>query len=245
MSKTHSSKPEPPAAPQRKRREVKGPKSVQRVESLLAVARDVFAERGFEKATTAEIASRLGVSEATVFSYFVSKRELCIEVVKRWYDEMSRVLEEQLPPIGGTRAKLHHAVRLHLKQLMGEGRGMCALVLSEGRVADAAFVELIRTLKQRYVAPLLAALAAARSAGEIRDDVPLGLMRDMVYGSMEHVLWSYVASGRKPNLEATSVQLVDMLWAAFAPPQADVAALAQFRASVSGALQALEGGGRR
>jgi AcrR family transcriptional regulator len=240
MAEAHISKPRSSNALPRTRREVKGRKSEQRVESLLAVAREVFAERGFEKTTTAEIAARLDVSEATVFSYFASKRELCIEVVKRWYDEISSALEEQLPTVSGSRMKLLHVVRMHLNRLVGEGAGMCAVVLAEGRVADAAFMALIGELKRRYIAPLMSAMAAAQMSGEVRDDVPLTLMRDMIYGSMEHVLWAYVASGRKPDIEKTSSQLVDLLWSAFAPPQRDLMALMQFKASVSGALHELE-----
>ena len=240
MSSTHKTKTDPVSLQARPRREVKGPKSGQRVESLLAVGREVFAERGFEKATTAEIASRLGISEATVFSYFGSKRELCMEVVKRWYDEISLALEEQLPRVTGARAKLLHAVRMHLNQLVGEGAGMCAVVLSEGRVADAAFMDLIADLKRRYIAPLMKAMSVAREQGEVRDDVPLRLMRDMIYGSMEHVLWDYVVSGRKPDIEQTSEQLVALLWSAFAPPDPDLSALMTLRSSVAAALREFE-----
>ena len=62
------------------RRSPAGPKAEQRVRDILRVGREVFAERGFERATTTEVAQRLGVSEATVFTYFRSKRELCMRV---------------------------------------------------------------------------------------------------------------------------------------------------------------------
>src|SRR4051812_37351010 len=148
---------------QRARREIKGSKSSERVESLLQVAHDVFAEKGFERTTTLEIARRLGISEATVFSYFGSKRELCIEVVRRWYERISSELEQELPAIEGIRSQLLFTVRKHLTNLMGEESGLCALILSEGRVADEAFVQIITELKRRYTAPLMRALETARA----------------------------------------------------------------------------------
>ena len=198
-------------------------KSGRRIESLLAVAREVFAEKGFERATTLEIAQRLGVSEATVFTYFGSKREL--------------------PQINGLRAQLAFVVRKHLVNLMGEGAGICALVLSEGRTADAAFGGVIADLKRRYTAPFMHALAAARDAGELREGVPLRLLRDMVFGSMEHVLWDYVVSGKKPDIEETASQLTDLLWSAFMPADASLHALSQFRAEVGHALRRLDAAG--
>lgn len=221
------------------RRAARGEKSGRRIESLLAVAKEVFAEKGFERTTTAEIAQRLGVSEATVFTYFGSKRALCLEVIRRWYDQISGELEREMPLLNGLHAQLAFVVRKHLVNLMGEGAGICALVLGEGRTADAAFGGVIADLKRRYTAPLMHALAAAREAGEVREDAPLRLFRDMVYGAMEHVLWDYVVSGRKPDIEQTAAQLTAMLWSAFVPADASLHALSRFRAEVGDALRRL------
>jgi AcrR family transcriptional regulator len=222
------------------RRKPRGEKSGKRIESLLAVAREVFAQKGFERATTLEIAQHVGISEATVFTYFGSKRALCVEVIRRWYDEISTELEREMPLLDGLHLQLRFAVRKHLSHLIGEGAGICALVLSEGRTADQAFGELIADLKRRYTAPLMHALETARAAGEVRGDVPLRLFRDMVYGSMEHVLWDYVVSGRKPDIERTAEQLCDMLWGAFMPRHDGLQALTRFRAEVGSALRRLE-----
>lgn len=228
------------SSPAGSRRQARGARSERRIEALLKVAREVFAERGFQGATTAEIATRLEVSEATIFSYFSSKRELCIEVVRRWYDEISHEVERQVPLLPGFDEQLLYVVRQHLVNLMDKGRGLCALVLSEGRVADTEFTEVIAQLKRRYTAPLMQAMQAARDAQCVRDDVSIRLMRDMVYGSMEHVLWDYVASGQKPPIEPTAQHLCQMLLAAFAvspPPQR---ALVRFHTDVRSALDRLE-----
>lgn len=50
--------------------------------AILDAARSVFEERGFERATMAEISERVGGSKMTLYSYFPSKEELfvaCIE----------------------------------------------------------------------------------------------------------------------------------------------------------------------
>ena len=72
-------------------------KSQLRITELLRAAREVFSEHGFQHATTALIAERAGVSEATVFTYFAGKRELCIQVIKDWYDEISTEVEREMP----------------------------------------------------------------------------------------------------------------------------------------------------
>src|ERR1700758_337316 len=80
-----------------------GRKSQQRVKEILQAGRDVFSEKGYERATTAEIAQRVGVSEATVFSYFRGKRELCGRVIADWYDEIITAIDTGLPRDGDVR----------------------------------------------------------------------------------------------------------------------------------------------
>ncbi|HEX7688065.1 MAG TPA: TetR/AcrR family transcriptional regulator [Burkholderiaceae bacterium] len=216
------------------------PRAEQRILDLLSAARDVFAERGFERATTLEIAQRAGVSEPTVFTYFDSKRDLCVEVIRRWYGQITADIERDLPLFSGLPARLRFIVRRHLDNLMGEGVGICALVLSEGRTADKTVTDVIAELKRAYVEPLMRSLRDAVAQGEIRDDMPLRLLRDMVFGSMEHVLWGYVVSGVKPDIEVTSRQLTEMLCAAFAPASVPEQALRELRADVSLALRRCE-----
>lgn len=226
----------PPGA---EKRDMLGVRSQRRVQEILAVARLVFSERGFDKSTTLEIARRAGIAEATVFSYFDSKRDLCMQVIGDWYDEISAVLEQEVPLVTGLRAQLHFIVTKHLMTLMQEGTGMCNLVLSEGRTVDAEFAGLIAERKRRYTAPLMQLLASAQRAGEVRADMPLPLLRDMVYGAMEHVLWDYIVSKNMPQIAATAARLTEMLWAAFLPPQPSLNALVQFRNEVMAAAQRL------
>ena len=45
-------------------------------ERLQSAALELFRERGYERTTAAEIASRVGVTERTFFRYFTDKREV-------------------------------------------------------------------------------------------------------------------------------------------------------------------------
>jgi AcrR family transcriptional regulator len=215
-------------------------KSQKRVEAVLAVARQVFSEFGYEKATTLEIARRLDISEATVFTYFGSKRELCMQVIGNWYDEMSQELENELPRIQGTRSQLSYIVRKHLNALIRDGQGLCALVLTEGRSLDKGFADLLAELQRRYTAPLMQVLSTAQASGEIRSDISLRRMRNMAYGSMEHILWESIISGHIPDLEAAEHEVTEMLWAAIAPPVPNLSALRQFQTEVSDAVRRFE-----
>lgn len=222
-------------------------KSQLRVTELLAAARRVFSEQGFQRATTAQIAERAGVSEATVFTYFAGKRELCMAVIKDWYDEISSDLEREVPRLQGIHAQLSYVIRQHLCTLLADGSGMCALVLGEGRAnahtgqPDLAELAAVSTeCKRRYTTPLMDCLARAQAAGEIRQDMPLRLLRDLIYGSMEHVLWDSITAQKRPPIDATAAQLTTLIWSAVMPREASLEALTRFHADIRQALRQLE-----
>ena len=218
-----------------------GRKSQQRVQDILRAGREVFAEKGYEHATAAEIAQRVGVSEATVFSYFRGKRELCARVIADWYDENIAAFEEGMPQDASVQQQFAVIVRTHLRLMLVNGTGLCALVLSEGRAKQHALSDELTALQRRYTAPLMDVLARGQAAGQVRTDLPLSLLRSMVFGPIEHVLWDAILGHRKLDAETTATQLVDMLWAAVQPPAPEQAALVRFRNEVAEAVRRLEG----
>lgn len=228
--------PRPPAAGAAARVQRRTPasaKSEQRVRDIVRVGREVFSERGYERATTTEIAQRLGVSEATVFTYFRGKRELCLRVVTEWYDEIIAAIEAGLPRHKSIRAQLAFIVATHLRLFLVHGTGMCALVLSEGRSKGPSELgDIVQPLQRRYTAPLMDLLARGQASGEIRADVPLRLLRPLVFGPMEHILWEAVATGRRIDIELTAATMSELLWQALRAPSAELAALRAMRSEL-------------
>ena len=219
------------------RRAPSSAKSEQRVRDILRAGREVLAERGYEHATTTEIAQRLSISEATVFTYFRGKRELCVRVIGDWYDEITGAIARDWPKRKPVRAQLEYFVQAHLRLFLGHGTGMCALVLSEGRDKGAADLgAAVLPLHRRYTAPLMDLLSRGQAEGAIRRDVPLRLLRSLVLGPMEHMLWEAIASKGPIDIEAAARAMSTLLWAALAAPGAELAALRALRGELTQAL---------
>ena len=226
----------PAATAPPQRRSPAGPKAEQRVRDILRVGREVFAERGYERATTTEVAQRLGVSEATVFTYFRSKRELCMRVIQDWYDEIIATIEAGLPRGVSVREQLEFVVLTHLRLFLIQGTGLCALVLSEGRTKGQDLGEGFVELQRRYTAPLMDLLARGQEVCEVRRDIPLRLLRSLVFGPMEHMLWEVVITGRQIDVEASARDLVALLWPALQAPERELQRLRELRASLQDVL---------
>ena len=219
------------------RRVPAGAKAEQRIRDILRVSREVFAELGYERTTTTEIAQRLGISEGTVFTYFHGKRELCARVIEDWYDEIISTVEQGMPHGQSTKVQLEFYVRTHLRLFLIQGTGLCALVLSEGRAKGPGLGEVFVPLQRRYTAPLMDLLARARDNGEIRDDLPLSLLRSAILGPMEHILWDAIARQRQVDIEKTARDMVALLWPALLPVDVEVEKLRAFYGEVRAALR--------
>lgn len=178
--------------------------SAETLAQVMAAARKVFAQCGYENATVAEIGQTAGVSEATVFTYFSSKRALCGEVIRSWYDEVIERMDQRLAACPEFEARMRCFVESHLSLFMEDGRGMCALVLSEARLKGRGLDEVIRPQQRAYASRLRALLQQGIEEGKIRPDVSINTMQAAIFGLIEHLLWSTLMSSRSADLDQTS-----------------------------------------
>jgi AcrR family transcriptional regulator len=226
----------PSTGPRTQRRGAGSAKSAQRIVDIVRASRAVFSERGYEATTTTEIADRLGISEGTIFTYFSGKRDLCARVIEDWYDEIIAQIEDGMPRGRSLRAQFAFVVRAHLRLFLVQGTGMCALVLTEGRAKGQPLGNQLVPLQRRYTAPLMELLARGQADGAVRADVPLRLLRSLVYGPMEHILWEAVAAHKPIDIDAAAAELIGVLWPMLQAPRAELATLRRLRARIEAAL---------
>jgi AcrR family transcriptional regulator len=64
-------------------------------EALTRAALELFAERGYDETTLAEIADAAGVSTRTIFAYFPSKEDILFSTMQTMRDALARALVER------------------------------------------------------------------------------------------------------------------------------------------------------
>lgn len=64
---------------------------------LLTAATELFAERGFDKVSVAEIAEAAEVSKMTVFNYFANKEDLVLAPMAEHIGDVARVVRDRAP----------------------------------------------------------------------------------------------------------------------------------------------------
>lgn len=183
----------------------------ERVEQILQAAREVFCDKGYDAATVAGIAARVGVVEGTVYKYFDSKSELLLRVLEHWYAELVDAYARDLAGVDGTAARLRLLVWRHLRAIRDYPR-LCRLMFSEVRAERDYRGSSLHALNRRYTELLVEVLREGVDAGEIRPELPLPLVRDMIYGGIEHYTWTYLRDGGELDIDATADRIHALLW---------------------------------
>jgi AcrR family transcriptional regulator len=183
----------------------------QRVADIMVTARAVFSEKGYNDAMIAEIAERAGVVEGTIYRYFSGKRELLIKVVEDWYEEMLSDYDRQLLGIRGTWNRLRFMIWRHLSVIHNEP-AMCRLTFNELRSGPEYRETAVFELNREYTNRTLAIVQEAMDSGEFRAGIPLRIVREMIYGGVEHHTWSFLRGEGDFSPEDSADAITDIIY---------------------------------
>jgi AcrR family transcriptional regulator len=189
----------------------------QRMRAIMQVATQVFRDKGYSEALTAQIAARAGVVEGTIYRYFPGKRELLIRVVEQWYEGILADYDQQLAALQGTRARLRFLIWRHLSVIHREP-GMCRLIFQQLRAWPEYRRTTVFELTREYTRRTLEILQQGIDAGEFRADVPLRIVRDLIYGGVEHHTWVYLRGEGDFSPDAAADAMTDMVYRGLALP---------------------------
>lgn len=166
-SPTRSNAPASPVTPGLRERNKQ-----EKLARIIAAARQLFAEKGFEATTTREIAERAQVGSGTLFLYVKDKQELLLVVFREQIERVQAEAFSTIPPelplidallhIFGTFYRYYAQEpalsRVFLKELM---------FLGEGHLQE------LSRLDQAFFVRLAELLSAAQTRGELRPDFDL------------------------------------------------------------------------
>jgi len=86
----------------------------ERREAILAVAMDLFHERGFENGTMRDIAKMLAFTQAALYYHFKSKDEIFFSILDRFTDMVLKIVKSELDTPGDPVAVLRSTIRRHV-----------------------------------------------------------------------------------------------------------------------------------
>jgi AcrR family transcriptional regulator len=178
---------------------------------LLDAAGDIFREKGYHLASTAEIAERAGVVEGTIYRYFTTKRDLLNTVVERAYEEAIADFEVQLEGIAGTWNRLRYLVWRHLKTIHDDP-ALARLVQYEIKTDPDYRSTSVFNLNRLYTRRTTEIIETAIRSGEFRPGIPVPVVRDMIYGCIDHHTWNYLRGEGTIDVNATADHITNLVY---------------------------------
>lgn len=162
-----------------------------RYDAILDAAAQAFAEKGYANVSIAQIAKAAGISDGLVYRYFRDKRDLLFAVLQAFYERIMTDLEAKVTRESGFSARLEALIRHHLEVYVAD-TDLCRLFISEVRVAADYQGSPVQSLNRDYTSVLLKIVDDGIRAGEVAPDANARLLRDALFGAIEHRTWRYV-----------------------------------------------------
>ena len=155
-------------------------------DQILRTAADLFRERGYRATTLDHIAARLGMSKASLYTYFHAKEEMLAAISRRTIEtfarELSLVLRSDLPP----EDKLRRVVRDHVRFVIAN-RSFLTVFFSEEASLPARLARALAAQKDRYDKGVESIVVEGVKRGVFRDLPP----RLVVFGLLGMLNWLY------------------------------------------------------
>ncbi|GAA2298297.1 TetR/AcrR family transcriptional regulator [Streptomyces caniferus] len=157
-------------------------------DSLLAVAVEVFIERGYDGTSMEHLSQAAGISKSSIYHHVRSKEELLRRAISRALDGLFGVLAEPGALQGRAIERLEHVTRRVAEVLMDELPYVTLLLRVRGNTDTERWAMERRREFDHKVSDLLKQAAAE---GDLRDDVDIRLATRLLFGMINSIVEWY------------------------------------------------------
>ncbi len=165
-----------------------------RKKQIIEAVLDIAAERGVSGLTTAEVARRVGFSEAALFRHFPSKMDM-LKATVTWVHESlaASVISISKKDIGPL-TKLEEILEFQLG-FIEKNRGMSRIIFSdELHTGNSELRETVRTLHRRYHEIISFIIQEAVSIGIYRQDLEIEMAARTFFGMIQTAVFNWSIS---------------------------------------------------
>ena len=179
---------------------------------IIKAATKLFAEKGYQQTTIAEIAKMVGLAEGSIYEHFRGKEEILLTIPNVWVTRSIEELELQLLGLNGAINKLRKFLWWYIHYI--ESEPMTAKVVFLFLKTNPNFMqtEAYANVKTFY-SYLIKIFEEGRDSGEFMPDLNPFIARATFLGTIEHLVIRWLLKDRTyslfDNLEHTWKVLVE------------------------------------
>lgn len=188
-----------------------------RRDAILQAATALFAERGYPNATIAELARRIGISDAAIYEHFESKEDILFSIPARYVEDFLAEAQLQLMGLGTVLERLRKLIWFNL-HFYEQHRDYAAIILLELKHAKGFLGTTSHEVIRKFTRMIRGIIEEGQSTGEFRKDIDPDAARAAIIGGIEHVTFAWLLTGRPSRVTEAAEPLIAFATAALLPP---------------------------
>ncbi|ANU19151.1 TetR family transcriptional regulator [Planococcus plakortidis] len=159
----------------------------------------VIAENGYHQAQVSKIAKQAGVADGTIYLYFKNKEDILISVFQEKMGVFVSELEKIIAKDASAADKLGMMINSHFS-LLASDLHLAIVTQLELRQSNHDIRMKINNVLRGYLKLMDRILVSGMESGEFDQNMDIRLARQMVFGTMDETITTWVMNDHKYDL---------------------------------------------
>ncbi|MBV7318410.1 MULTISPECIES: fatty acid metabolism transcriptional regulator FadR [Bacillus] len=177
---------------------------------IIDAAVEVIAENGYHQSQVSKIAKQAGVADGTIYLYFKNKEDILISLFKEKMGQFIERMEEDIKEKATAKEKLSLVISKHFSLLAGD-HNLAIVTQLELRQSNLELRQKINEILKGYLNILDGILTEGIQSGELKEGLDVRLARQMIFGTIDETVTTWVMNDQKYDLAALSDSVLELL----------------------------------
>ncbi|MBU8677508.1 fatty acid metabolism transcriptional regulator FadR [Bacillus subtilis] len=177
---------------------------------IIDAAVEVIAENGYHQSQVSKIAKQAGVADGTIYLYFKNKEDILISLFKEKMGQFIERMEEDIKEKATAKEKLALVISKHFSLLAGD-HNLAIVTQLELRQSNLELRQKINEILKGYLNILDGILTEGIQSGELKEGLDVRLARQMIFGTIDETVTTWVMNDQKYDLAALSDSALELL----------------------------------
>jgi TetR/AcrR family fatty acid metabolism transcriptional regulator len=169
-----------------------------------------IAENGYHQAQVSKIAKQAGVADGTIYLYFKNKEDILISLFEEKMGNFIEKLNEMIAGNGTAAEKLLRVIESHFN-LLSDDHHLAIVTQLELRQSNKDLRLKINDILKGYLQVIDNILLEGIETGEFSKDLDVRLARQMIFGTIDETVTTWVMNEEKYDLAALAIPVQRLL----------------------------------
>ncbi|MDR7000919.1 TetR/AcrR family transcriptional regulator [Neobacillus niacini] len=169
-----------------------------------------IAENGYHQAQVSKIAKQAGVADGTIYLYFKNKEDILISLFEEKMGNFVEKIEEMIAGKQSAIEKLLIMIKAHF-QMLADDHHLAIVTQLELRQSNKELRLKINDVLKGYLKLIERIVLEGKETGEFTNDLDVRLARQMIFGTIDETVTSWVMNEEKFDLYALAPSVHHLL----------------------------------